>query len=122
MITTLQEILNCLKKLNDTELLDVADAANAMIEDREREEKRNRKLTREQIIEEFHHFGYQIPKKGKFWKVNAPGRGFGGYGLEIGRYEHSCHIEDSEFIVLLVVNGSEQFTESYSDLWLKGPF
>lgn len=122
MITTLQEILNGLKRLNSTELLDVADAANAMIEDREREEKRNRKLIREQIIKEFHHFGYQIPDEGKFWKVNAPGRGFGGYGLEIGRYEHSCHIEDSEFIVLLVVNGSEHFTESYSDLWLKGPF
>ncbi len=79
-------------------------------------------LPRKEIIEHFNNYGYIVPKNAKFWKVVAPVKGYGGYGMEVGQYEHSCHVDSIDFKVLLVVNGNEQFTDSYSDLWLKGPF
>ncbi len=121
MITTLQEVLNGLKRLNEEELDEVGRACYNQVEKLDYERKRKLEKSRAEIIKDFQGFGYEILDDAKFWKVMASGKGLGGYGMEIGRYNHSCHIDDTEFIVLLVVNGREHFTESYADIWLEGP-
>ncbi len=122
MITTIQEVLNGLKRLTDAEIEKVQHEVGEIILDRQYELEKNTVKTRSQIIQEFHHFGYIVPAGAKFWKVNSHGKGHGGYGMELGRYEHSCHIDDTNLIALLVVKGTEHFTESYADIWLSGPF
>ena len=95
------------------------------------EEKRRLKiaktLTKEQLLSLYNGYGF-YPKAGdKFWKItNGKGEGF--YGWQVGQFEHSCHIDTTEIIVLYVIepgtpsdpNGDKYVCE-HSDLWLDGP-
>jgi len=123
MITTLQEVLNGLKRLSLDELEDVKDEAIECIDDKIYEAKKTATKTRSEIIKDFNHFGFQVPDKVNFWKIRGPlsHKGFGAYGMEVGRYVHSCHVDTTDLIVLLVVDGNDNFVESYSDMWLDGP-
>jgi hypothetical protein len=85
------------------------------------EEKRNTKKTREQVIREFDNFGYVVPPDAKFWKVHGADMGPGAYGMEVGSYTHSCHIDTTDLKVLLVVDGTEHYVDSFADLWLSDP-
>lgn len=79
-------------------------------------------LPKEEIVKMFTSFGYTVPKGAKIWRVHPRGeKTEGGYGMEVGKYEHSCHIDTTDFIVLLVVSGTDSYVESYGDLWLSDP-
>lgn len=96
------------------------------IEDRISELKHQKwketKHTKEEIVKMFTDFGYTVPPGAKIWRVHPRGdKKDGGYGMEVGRYEHSCHIDTTDFIVLLVVSGTDCYVERFSDLWLSDP-
>lgn len=116
------ELYKELMKLDMDGLKEVADIVGVRISEIKDKEARDKTLSREEIIKTFDHFGYIVPKNAVFWKVMAPDDGFGGYGMEVGQYTHSCHIDTTDLKVLLVVNGDKHFTDSYADIWLKGPF
>lgn len=79
-------------------------------------------LPKEEIVKMFTRFGYTVPKGTKIWRVHPRGeKKEGGYGMEVGKYGHSCHIDTSDFIVLLVVSGNDSYVESFSDLWMSDP-
>lgn len=103
------------------ELREMRDELDEQIADLERETKNKVRKTREQLIQEFGHFGYEVPSTAKFWKIHGPNKGLGAYGMEVGSYTHSCHIDTTDLKVLLVVDGNEHYVESYADLWLSDP-
>ena len=78
--------------------------------------------TKEEIVAMFTGFGYEVPKGVTIWRVHPRGdKKEGGYGMEVGKLEHSCHIDSSTFLVLLVVSGRDHYVESFSDHWLSNP-
>jgi len=86
------------------------------------------KMTKEQLIGLYNSRGF-YPKTGdKFWKIRSPTKGRGFYGWQVGQYEHSCHIDTTDIIVLLVIeprdsngNCGSTYVMDYSDMWLDGP-
>lgn len=82
-----------------------------------RAERLNKKHTKAEIVAMFAYFGYVVPKGATIWKVRDLERG-GAYGMEVGGYEHSCHVDTTDFKVLLVVDDKDYGVHSYSDLWL----
>lgn len=96
------------------------------------EEKRRLKLaktlTKEQLLSLYNGYGYVVKPGDKFWKIKAPGKGCGFYGWQVGQFEHSCHIDSTDLIVLYVIEpgtptapNGDQYTCHHSDLWLEGP-
>jgi acyl-CoA reductase-like NAD-dependent aldehyde dehydrogenase len=83
-----------------------------------RREEKSAPVTKEYLKSLYEHFGYQIPDGSKFWKIGGLEKGRGQYGLQVGQYTHSCHIDTLEIIVLLVLDGNDNYVESYADLWL----
>lgn len=77
--------------------------------------------SKEDISEEFSNFGYIIPDGAKIWRIMG-GDLAGAYGMEVGRYTHSCHVDTTELVVLLVVDNSNHFVKDFSDLWLEEAF
>ena len=86
----------------------------------QRKEKLDKKHTKEEILAMFYHYGYGVPKGAVIWKITDLEHG-GAYGMEVGAFSHSCHIDSTDFKVLLVVDGLFHDVESYSDMWLKDP-
>lgn len=111
-----------LSKLQIHELEELqSDIEDRIFELQDKEWKKT-KHTKEQIVKMFTSFGYTVPPGAKIWRVRPKGdKKAGGYGMEVGKYEHSCHIDTTDFIVLLVVSGTEHYVDSYSNLWLSDP-
>jgi len=103
------------------ELEEIKHEIEAQISKKQWEERRKVKKTREQLLKEFYRFGYIVPPGSKFWKIGGPVKSAGAYGMEVGAYVHSCHVDTTDLKVLLVVDGNEHFVESYSDFWLSDP-
>lgn len=78
-------------------------------------------VIREKVLRAFTGSGYEIPKDVKFFKIGT-GDDIGLYGMQVGSYVHSCHIDTTDFIVLLIINGCNTHVDSFSDLWLSHPF
>jgi hypothetical protein len=70
--------------------------------------------SRKEIVDEFQKKGYDVKPDTKFWRINNES-----VGMEIGRHEHSCHIDTIELIVLLIIDYPEFYYDSYIDLWLE---
>lgn len=110
-----------LSKMKLHELQELQMDVEKKIREVEYSEWNAKKHSKEEILAMFGHFGYQVPKGAKIWRVHPRGeKKTGGYGMEVGEYVHSCHIDTTDFKVLLVVdnNGTEHYVESFSDLWL----
>lgn len=89
-----------------------------LIASKVRAERIDKKHTKQEIVALFSAFGYQVPNGARIWKLTDPEHS-GGYGMEVGSYVHSCHIDTTDFKVLLVVDGAFHGVESYGDLWLR---
>lgn len=81
---------------------------------------KEKKHTKEEILAMFHRWGYTTPKGAKIWKIHSIDQEkIGGYGMEVGQYEHSCHIDTTDFKVLVVVSEEKDYdVQSFNDLWL----
>ena len=81
-------------------------------------------MSKEQILGLFRSRGF-YPKTGdKFWKVLCPfNKGRGLYGWQVGQYEHSCHVDSTDLIVLLIIEPATgtTYVMEYADMWLEGP-
>ena len=104
------------------ELEELQSEVEDLIRKRKHEEWKSKKLTTEQKVALFTHFGISVPKGSVIWRVSPQADKLpnGGYGLVVGGYEHSCHIDTTDFIVLYVVdaNGIDHDVISCSDMWL----
>ena len=81
-------------------------------------------MTKEQIISLFNSRGYYPNPGDKFWKIKCPfKKGRGLYGWQVGQYEHSCHVDDTTLIVLLIIESATgtTYVMDYADMWLDGP-
>jgi len=113
------------KLLTSPELTKLQERIEELLAERDRVFMAQR-MTKEQIISLFNSRGF-YPKTGdKFWKIRSQGKGRGFYGWQVGQYEHSCHVDTTDIIVLLVIepsrtSGGDCYVESYSDMWLDGP-
>ena len=81
----------------------------------EHEERVKNMKTRKQVIDEFESFGINTDSNTKIWYLSQDGL----YGMEVGGYVHSCHIDTTDIKVLLVIseNGRETLLKSIADLW-----
>lgn len=90
--------------------------------------KFDKTLTKEQLLSLYHGYGY-YPKTGdKFWKIKGIGKSRGLYGWQVGQFEHACHVDTTNLIVLYVIDpgtpkypNTSQYTIEISDMWLEGP-
>ena len=105
-------------RLSDERLTALKNRIEIILHVRDRD-MMSKTMTAAQLGQLYSKFGYVIPTTSKFWKITAPGRGRGLYGLQVGRYTHQCHIDTTDMIVVLVVGDNGQtFVEAYADLWL----
>jgi hypothetical protein len=105
-----------LKAMALHELEELQMDVEAQIHAVERAEKLAKKHTREEILGMFYHWGYIVPKGAKIWRLRDLEHQ-GAYGMEVGGFEHSCHVDSTDFKVLLVVDGDFHDVVSYSDMW-----
>ena len=74
----------------------------------------------EEAKDNLKRYGFTISKNAKFWEVHmnsSPHKGM--IGMEVGRYEHSCHIDTTDLIVLMFVDFGGDSVQSFSDFWLR---
>lgn len=69
------------------------------------------------LIQRYADFGYFTKPGDVFWRIEA-GENEGLYGLQVGQYQHSCHIDTTDIIVVLVKSEKDIGVEDHSDLWL----
>lgn len=120
----MKDITKEIKKLKLYELEELkSDIENEIIK-KENEEKTNKILPKEEILKLFYHFGYEIPPRTKFYKIYAPGKSMGAYGMKVGEFVHSCHIDTTDLIVLLVIDEkkTDHYVEDFADHWIKELF
>lgn len=113
-----------MKNLNEMSLVELEelqfDLERQLILKRQKE-RLERVKSKEDIFEEFSKFGYIIPNGAKIWRILS-GDLVGAYGMEIGRYTHNCHLDMTDFVVLLVVDNSEHFVKDVSSHRLEKVF
>lgn len=82
-----------------------------------------KKKSKEELLKLYSDFGYQIPPKSKFWRINSTNPStVGYYGLEIGKVVHSCHIDSTDIFILFVVTDKGQaFAVDVAEHWLDDP-
>jgi len=110
-------------KLHELEELEME--VEDLIRKRKYEKWKSKTHTKAEIIAMFTGFGYEVPKGVTIWRVHPRGdKKEGGYGMEVGKVEHSCHIDSSTFLVLLVIDANrvDKDVEMFSDNWLSDPF
>ncbi len=73
----------------------------------------------EQFKKNLNDYGFTIQKDAKFWEVHSVGPHNGMVGMEVGRYEHSCHVDTTEIVVLLFVDLGGDTVQSFSEFWLR---
>ena len=117
---TIKQMEEQMKLMTSPELDSLQKKIENLIEERDR--------TREQLLDLYNSRGYNPTSGDKFWKFGGVGKGRGFYGWQIGQYEHSCHIDYYDIVVLLVIephsspwNSGETYVDSYADFWLTGP-
>lgn len=113
------------KLMTSPELTNLQKQIEKLLEERDRVFLAQ-KMSKEQLLSLFNSRGY-YPKVGdKFWKVQSPTKGRGFYGWQVGQYEHSCHIDTTDLIVLLIIepsrtSGGDTYVTDYATMWLDGP-
>ncbi len=109
--------------LTSPELEELQNRIDALLEEKEKLLLAH-KLSKEQLLNLYRGYGY-CPKSGdKFWRIMAKGKGHGMYGLQVGEYTHSCHVDTLDVKVLVVIEpnaGGDSYVADYADLWLDGP-
>jgi hypothetical protein len=100
--------------------------AEDFVEEIKKDKKANERIpTQKEITDSFERFGFEVPKGAEFYKISefATKRGHACYGMKVGAYVHSCHIDTTDFIVLLIVDGLDNWTDSFGvDTWAKKLF
>ncbi len=75
-------------------------------------------MTKQEIISLFNKFGFFVVHRDKLrvWHDIETGV----YGVEVGRYWHSCHVDTTDFIVLLIINeNGHTRVQDFHDISLK---
>lgn len=110
-----------LNELNKEELKRLKSDIDEELDCRDAIEWKKQTKTLAELLKLYSGYGYVIPTTSKFWRIRS-GQHRGCYGYQVGRYTHSCHVDTTDFIVLLVNTKNHSFeTHSIDDLSLEGP-
>lgn len=60
-----------------------------------------------------HTFGFIIPKDAEFYTVKEKDENYEKIGMKVGEYTHSCHVDTTDFYILLF------FNEKTNNVYLK---
>lgn len=125
ILKVLESHINGLTELQSTELELKVDRLIQERKSKIRADAANKTMSDEEILRNFTSHGFIVPKNSTIWKIDyKDGQEYDGYyGLEVGRITHSCHIDTTDFIILMIMdkNGNAKF-DYYSDLWLTKAF
>lgn len=119
------DIVNSILSMNIKELDQLDDGISDLIEKRQKkiwDDERALKMTKEDLVKTYESHGYVLKPGDKFWKItrSIPQETHSKFGLEVGKFTHSCHIDTTDFIVLLVeTTGGGTTVVHYSDMWLE---
>jgi len=75
-------------------------------------------VIKQKLVDVYSGMGFLLPDGSKFWKINGLGKDEGLYGLQVGSFIHSCHVDSTDLIVLLIINGCNSYVDDVSDFWL----
>ena len=110
-----------LNLLNKDELKKLKTDIDDELDGRDKIEWKKQTKTLAQLLKLYGGYGYIIPTTSKFWRIRS-GVHRGCYGYQVGRYTHSCHVDTTDFIVLLVNSGEHRFiVDNFDDISLEGP-
>lgn len=108
-----------LKKLSKEELTTMSCQIISETERRDNVEWRNTTKTYDELLKCFSGYGYVIPTEANFWRVWSAEYN-GCYGYQVGCYVHSCHVDTTDFIVLLLNDKKHNFiVDSFDEMSLE---
>lgn len=108
-----------LRELSDDVLQLMVSNINDILTERQRESWQRKTQSEEQLRKLFSRFGYET-NRANVWRV-VWGDHRGCYGLQVGSYVHSCHIDSTSFIVLLLYTKNTIKLMQFDNESLEGP-
>lgn len=120
LVLATEELCRLIRTLPPEDLQSLTERVDMLVEGRTIASRK--KMTRDQLVKLYEGSGYFTTGKSKFFEISHGDHG-GLYGLQVGQYTHSCHIDNTDFIVLLVIDSNQPHSPSFiideSDMWLK---
>ena len=122
---TFAEALKVLGEDIVTKVMDMTDEATDRFIDRleklveqKRKDKdaREWKPTKQELIKQLTGFGFDVPDNAKFYKFRDKSETFC-YGMQVGQYSHSCYIDTTDYIILLIVKDNNTYVKEVCDFW-----
>ncbi len=105
--------------MTEAELKALSKSVEDELDERCKQEFQRTARTKEELLKVYSGYGYIVPEDAKFFRIRT-GEHDGCYGFQVGFYEHSCHVDSTDFIVLFVYTNKHEFeVESYSENWLE---
>lgn len=116
------ENMKNLNEMTKEELKALSKSVENELDERRKQDFRSREMTKEDLLKVYSGYGYCVPEGAKFFRIRS-GEYEGCYGWQVGQYTHSCHVDTTDLIVLLVYSNNHKFNiEEYADLWLEEAF
>ena len=113
--------IKTLKSLNQEELKKLKVDIDAELDNRDESDWKAKTKNIYELLKIFGGYGFVIPTTSKFYRING-GKHRGCYGYQVGRYTHSCHVDTTDFIVLLVHTDEHRFVvDNFDSLHLGDP-
>lgn len=77
--------------------------------------KTDNKDLAKKLRQKYEGFGWCIKNGDKFWKTKK------GWGWQVGEYSHSCHIDTTDFVVVMLIDDKtyQSSVEEFDSLWMK---
>ena len=90
---------------------------------RKEQEANRKKPTRAEMVAAFNGYGFIVPSNAKFFHIAESDVKKGCkncFGFQIGEYVHSCHVDSTDYIVLLMLDDKHHtWVEEFDGLWMK---
>ena len=115
---TFAEALKVLGEDIVTKVMDMTDEATdrfidrleKLVEQKKKEKvEREYKPTKQELTKQLTRFGFYVPVNAKFFRFDD--KGVPSYGMKVGEYTHSCCIDTTDYIVLLVVKDKQTYVK-----------
>lgn len=88
---------------------------------RAEEEAKKHKPSRAEMVKAFQGYGFIVPSDAKFYHISESRVRKGCkhcFGFQIGAYTHSCQVDTTDFIVLLILDNHNTWVEEFDGVWM----
>ena len=76
--------------------------------------KKQSKIVTE-LLRKYRRLGFIVPPGSKFWCYTTLD-GKKEWGLQTGAYTHTCHIDTTDYIVLLIIKDYNVYVKDFDDI------